>query len=130
MSIKRINNEIKKLHPFLSLNNLNIYFEKVNERNQVSIFQNNNLIMDINIPNEYPFKPYNITLLKNYKHTRHYRDDKCIQIHDTINYNKWLSNIKIINNNYHKLFMSNLLGNNFNISNNTCCFCFTPVKMV
>ena len=123
MSIKRINHEIKRIDPFLTLNNLSISFERHNERNIVSIFQNNNLIMDIHIPNEYPFKPYNITLLKKYKHTRHYQDDKCIQIHDTINYNKWLSNIKIINNKYHKLFMSNLLGNNFTISNNSCCFC-------
>ena len=122
MSIKRINNEIKRFEPFLTLNNLSISFDRDNERNIVSIFQNDKLIMDMYLPNDYPFKPYNINLIKNYKYTRQFQDDRCIQIHDTINYNKWLSNIKIINNNYHRLFMSNLLGNNFTISNNSCCF--------
>jgi len=122
MSIKRINNEIKRIEPFLTMNNLSISFERDNERNIVSIFQNNKLIMDMYLPNDYPFKPYNINLIKNYKYTRQIQDDRCIQIHHTINYNKWLSNIKIINNNYHRLFMSNLLGNNFNISNHSCCF--------
>jgi len=122
MSIKRINNEIKRIEPFLTLNNLSISFDRDNERNIVSIFQNDKLIMDMYLPNDYPFKPYNINLIKNYKYKRQFQDDRCIQIHDTINYNKWLSNIKIINNNYHRLFMSNLLGNNFTISNNSCCF--------
>ena len=49
MSIKRINHEIKRIDPFLTLNNLSISFERHNERNIVSIFQNNNLIMDIQI---------------------------------------------------------------------------------
>ena len=127
MSIKRINNEIKRIEPFLTLNNLNIFFERDNQRNIVCIFQNNKLIMDMYVPNDYPFKPYNIKLIKNYKYTRQFQDDRCIHIHDTINYNKWLSNIKIINNNYHILFMSNLLGNNFIISKNTCCFCCSSI---
>ena len=113
MSIKRINNEIKKIDPFLTLNNLSISFENDDERRVVSIFQNDKLIMDMYLPNDYPFKPYNINLIKNSKYT--------------INYNKWLSNIKIINNNHHRLFMSNLLGNNFTISNNSFCFCCSSI---
>ena len=116
MSIKRINNELKILEPFLSLNNLSISFQK----NIVSIFENNNLIMDIYLPNDYPFKPYNITLFKKYKYIKNLHEYK-------INYNKWLSNIKIINNDYHIIFMSNLLGNNFTISNNDCCFCCSSI---
>ena len=118
MSIKRINNELKRIENYLLINNLNISFENNNDRRVVSIFENSKLIMDIHIPNVYPFKPYNINLIKQYKYTRQFNDNRCIHIHDTINYNKWLSNIKIINNNYHKIFMSNLLGNNFTISNN------------
>lgn len=127
MSIKRINNELKRIENYLLVNNLNISFENDNDRRVVSIFDNDKLIMDIHLPNDYPFKPYNINLIKHYKYTRQFHDDRCIHIHDTINYNKWLSNIKIINNNYHKLFMSNLLGNNFNISNHSCCFCCSSI---
>jgi len=127
MSIKRINNEIKKMESFLLMNNLTISFERDNERKVISIFEKNKLIIDINLPNDYPFKPYNINLIKNYKYTRHIQDNKCIHIYDTINYNKWLSNIKIINNNYHRLFMTNLLGNNFTISNNSSCFCCSSI---
>jgi ubiquitin-protein ligase len=127
MSIKRINNELKRIENYLLMNNLNISFENDSDRRVVSIFDNDKLIMDIHLPNEYPFKPYNINLIKHYKYTRHFQDNRCIHIHDTINYNKWLSNIKIINNKYHKLFMSNLLGNNFTISNNSCCFCCSSI---
>jgi len=127
MSIKRINNELKRIENYLLINNLNISFENNNDRRVVSIFENSKLIMDIHIPNVYPFKPYNINLIKQYKYTRQFNDNRCIHIHDTINYNKWLSNIKIINNNYHKIFMSNLLGNNFTISNNSCCFCCSSI---
>ena len=127
MSIKRINNELKRIENYLLINNLNISFENDNDRRVVYIFENSKLIMDIHIPNDYPFKPYNINLIKHYKYTRQFQDDRCIHIHDTINYNKWLSNIKIINNNYHKLFMTNLLGNNFNISNHSCCFCCSSI---
>ena len=127
MSIKRINNELKRIENYLLINNLNISFENDNDRRVVYIFENSKLIMDIHIPNDYPFKPYNINLIKQYKYTRQFNDNRCIHIHDTINYNKWLSNIKIINNNSHKLFMSKLLGNNFTISNNSCCFCCSSI---
>ena len=127
MSIKRINNELKRIENYLLINNLNISFERDSERNILYVLQNNKLIMNMYVPNDYPFKPYNINLIKNYKYTKKIHNDKCIQIHDTINYNKWLSNIKIINDNYHKLFMSNLLGNNFIISNYSCCFCCSSI---
>jgi len=127
MSIKRINNELKRIENYLLINNLNISFQNDNEKYLVSISHNNKLIMDMEFPNCYPFKPYNIILIKYNKYTRQIQDDRCIHIHDTINYNKWLSNIKIINNNYHRLFMSNLLGNNFTISNHSCCFCCSSI---
>ena len=67
MSIKRINNELKRIENYLLINNLNISFENDNERRVVSIFENDKLIMDIHIPNVYPFKPYNINLIKQLK---------------------------------------------------------------
>lgn len=118
MSIKRINNELKKIENYLLNNNLNIYFEKDNNNNDryvVSIFENDKLIIDIYLPNDYPFKPYNINLILHSKYTS--------QFHDRINYCKWLSNIKIINNKYHKLFMLNLLGDKYTITNYPNCFC-------
>ena len=127
MSIKRINNELKRIENYLLINNLNISFENDNGKHIVSIFDNDKFIMNIHLPNDYPFKPYNINLIKHYKYTKQFQDDRCIPIHDTINYNKWLSNIKIINNNCQKLFMSNLLGNNFNISNHLSCFCCSSI---
>lgn len=112
MSIKRINNELKNINSYLNINNLNISFQKNNERCILSLFQNNQLIMDIDIPNDYPFKPYTITLSKKYKNTN---------INNTISYNKWLSNMKIINNKYHILFMTNLIGNY------SCCLCCSSI---
>ena len=74
MSIKRINNELKRIENYLIINNLNISFEKDNDIYIVSIYQNNKIIMDIHLPNHYPFKPYNINLIKDYKYTRHLQD--------------------------------------------------------
>jgi ubiquitin-protein ligase len=119
MSIKRINNELKIIENYLIINNLNISFENNYDRRILYIYENSKLIMNIHLPNSYPFKPYDIKLIKHYKYPRN--------IDDTINYNKWLSNIKIINNKYHKLFMSNLLGKNFTISNDSCCFCCSSI---
>ena len=64
MSIKRINNELKRIENYLLINNLNISFENDNDRRVVSIFDNDKLIMNIHLPNDYPFKPYNINLIK------------------------------------------------------------------
>jgi hypothetical protein len=127
MSIKRINNEIKRIEPFLSINNLNILFEKENDIYTLYLLDKDKVFLQFTIPNYYPFKPYNITLIKNYKSTRQFHDDRCMHIHDTINYNKWLSNIKIVTNNYHRLFMSNLLDNNFSNIDYYCCFCCSSI---
>ena len=113
MSIKRINNELKNIKNYLNINNLNISFRKNNERYLLTLFQNNQLIMNIDIPKDYPFHPYNFTLSKKYNY---------INVNNTINYNKWLSNIKIIKNKYHILFMTNLIGH---YSDCLCCSSIT-----
>ena len=115
---------------FYNNNNLLLSLDvnRINNKYELFLFDSSNkIILEFNFPNDYPFKSYNINLLKKHINTRYFEDNKCLPIHETINYSKWLSDIKIINNNYHRLFMSNLLGNNFTISNNSCCFCCSSI---
>ena len=87
MSLKRILNELhNKIPQDLILKNLDkrfLFIELGNDiiSKEIGIINNktNNLIIQITIPNDYPFKPYNIFLLDN-----HYNLES---------YNKWCSKL-------------------------------------
>lgn len=112
MSLKRINNELKRQKNFYEENNIE-YFQTTNcNNNNIIILSKQNIdFLEFILPNEYPFKPFNINLIKNLSPVSN--------INNSINYQKWLSNIKPIKNIYHKLFMDILFKKDTNLN----CFC-------
>lgn len=125
MSLKRINRELQILSKYFSENDLYYNFTNENNENYIIIFNKENNILKITFPKDYPFKPYYIHLIKKINTLQ--SNNICIPIEETFRYDKWLSNIKIIDDIYHSKFMNALLYNNISFKK-LSCFCCLSVQ--